>query len=78
MKWTDEEKTMLFSEMPNDEIARLTGRTYIAVRKMRQYYTNHAVERNKWKPLRTEREAIGIAHVVQTAQRIGAKLMDVR
>ena len=78
MKWTDEEKTMLFSDMTNSEIARLTGRTYISVRKMRQYYTQHTVEKKKWKPLRTEREAQGVAHVVQTAERIGAKLLDVR
>lgn len=78
MKWTKDHKAMLFSPMTNEEIAEETGRKCSAVRKMRSYYTGHAVERGKWRPLRTDKDAMGVSHVIATAKRIGAKILDVR
>jgi len=82
MKWTKEHKDLLFSDMPNAQIAELTGRTELSVAKMRYHMTGHycpaseemleAIRKREQK----KRETQGIAHLLTTAKLIGAKLLD--
>lgn len=78
--WTPEQKAMLHSDMTNEEIAQSVGRSVGAVISRRYSYTGHATNFTNWKAVRAERKrrVRGEAHVIRTAKRIGAKIMDVR
>jgi len=78
--WTPEQKAMLHSDMTNEEIAEATGRSVRAVISRRYSYTGHSTNIANWKAtaIQDKRRALGEAHVVATAKRIGAKILDVR
>lgn len=78
--WTPEQKAMLLSDMTNEEIAQAIGRSKRAVMSKRYCYTGHATNFTNWKAVRAERKrrVRGEVHVIRTAKRIGAKIMDVR
>lgn len=77
--WTREQKNMLFTDMSNEQIAVLLHKTPSAVKKMRYYVTGHSVPIKDGFELarEAELERMGIAHVIETAKRIGAKILDV-
>lgn len=78
--WTQEQKDMLFTDMTNEEIAEATGRSIAAVVSRRYQYTGHSTNLDNWKKLtfQSKRVTFGEAHLIQTAKRIGAKIMDLR
>ena len=78
--WTLEQKAMLHSDMTNEEIAEKVGRSVRAVISRRYSYTGHSTNLSNWKSLSAEhnRKAYGEAHVIATARRIGAKILDVK
>lgn len=75
-KWTDEQREMLYSRMTNEAIAEATGKSIHTVRRMRDYYTGHSTRYGQFRFL--PRRQQGVAHVIETAERIGAKILDVR
>ena len=46
-KWSTEDKQLLKTDMSNDQIMKLTGRTEEAVRRARYVYTGHFVEKGR-------------------------------
>jgi hypothetical protein len=78
--WTPEQKAMLHSDMTNEEIAEKVGRSVSAVRDRRYCYTGHTTNITNWKAASadTKRRTYGEVHVIATARRIGAKILDVR
>ena len=79
MKWTEEQKMLLFSPVKNEAIAEATGRSLDCVKRMRLYHTGHTTDSSAWRALKREKmkEVEGTAHVIATAKRIGAKILDV-
>ncbi|MBR6821961.1 MAG: hypothetical protein IKI46_01955 [Lachnospiraceae bacterium] len=77
--WTREQKDMLFTDMSNEQIAVLIHKTPTAVKKMRYYVTGYSVALKDGFELarKAELERQGIAHVIETAHRIGAKILDI-
>lgn len=46
-KWTTEHKQLFKTDMTNEQIVEITGRTPEAVRRARYTYTGHSVEKSK-------------------------------
>ena len=75
MKWTDEQKEMLKSDMSNEEIAAEVGRSVTAVQSARMYYTGHTVELARAKTLDSQK----IASITSEARILDlAKKMNIR
>ena len=72
IKWSSEDKALLKTDMSNEQIDKLTGRTPEAVRRARYTYTGHFVEKDKGIETREEKlfEAEREYHKLQKEQRL--------
>ena len=78
MKWTKEKRDMLFSDMTNEEIAHIVGKSIVVVKRARFYYTEHTTNRSNWEPNGEQlaRKAEGEARILDLAKKMNIKIGD--
>ena len=76
MKWTKQQRDMLWSDMTNEQIAAATGRSVMVVKRARFYYTGHTVNRDLAIPNTEERraKAEGEARILKLAKQMNIKI----
>ena len=76
MKWTKQQRDMLWSDMTNEQIAAETGRSLTVIRRARFYYTGHTVNRDKAISNTEERraKAEGEARILKLAKELNIKI----
>ena len=76
MRWIDEQKDMLRSDMSNEEIAAEVGRSVTAVQSARMYYTGHTVELARAKILDRQKisRIMSEARILDLAQKMNIKI----
>ena len=80
MKWTKQQRDMLFSDMTNEQIAAETGRSLTVVRRARFYYTGHTVNRDRAITNTEERRsrAEGEVRILKLAKELNIKIGGTR
>lgn len=76
MKWTKQQRDMLWSDMTNEEIADATGRSLIVVKRARFYYTGHTVHKDLARDNAEEarKKTEGEARILNLAKKLNIKI----
>ena len=78
-KWTDEEITLLRSDLTNTEIAEKINRTTLSVRDARYHYTGHNVEKAKQRIRPTViNQSDSEFRIIALCNKLGVKIEGVR
>lgn len=77
-KWTPEQKRLLFSDLSNEEIAKITGRDKRAVEVTRYRYTGHYCTKETQRKNQDERRKgiRGEVRIVDACKRLKIKIAD--
>ena len=76
MTWTKKMRDMLWTDMTNEEIAEKLGKSVVAIKRARFYYTGHMTRRSEWKPTPEQaiKRAEGEARILDLAKKLNIKI----